>query len=137
MTYTPPSLIFIQMGSRRTRKFDFVQFSILNPLARAAKALVVSTDHQRLFSDVKILTDIRYAFRPSPEAEPYGATIIHILRIHHHENTEHKNFFVALDDSDLATLIKVAERAQLKAKRLRADLSKAGVRYLGKEEENK
>jgi hypothetical protein len=103
----------------------------IEPLARASKALSVSTDHEHVFYDAKILSDIRYAFRPDPEAEPYGATIAHVLKLVYHTERDHKAFFIALDGEDLLLLKNVIQRAEEKAKRLRKHLDAVSVPFLG------
>jgi hypothetical protein len=103
----------------------------IEPLARASKALSVSTDHEHVFYDAKILSDIRYAFRPDPDAEPYGAAIVHVLKVVYHTERDHKAFFVALDGQDLLLLKKVIERAEKKTKQLRKTLDAASVPFLG------
>lgn len=106
----------------------------IEPLARASKALSVSNDHEHIFYDAKILSDIRYAFRPDPKANPYGAAIVHVLKIVYHSEYQHKAFFVALDAEDLTTLKEVIARAEEKTKRLRKDLEVASIAYLGTED---
>jgi hypothetical protein len=103
----------------------------IEPLARASKAFSVSTDHEHVFYDAKILSDIRYAFRPDPDAEPYGATIVHVLKVVYHTERDHKAFFVALDSEDLLLLKSVIERAEKKTKQLRKHLNAASVPFLG------
>ncbi len=103
----------------------------IEPLVRASKALSVSSDHEHTFYDAKILSDIRYVFQPNPDAEPYGATIIHVLKVVYHTEREHKAFFVALDGDDLLLLKDVIERAEKKTKQLRKHLDAASVPFLG------
>lgn len=103
----------------------------IEPLARASKALSVSTDHEHAFYDAKILSDIRYVFRPDIEAEPYGATIVHVLKVVYHTERDHKAFFVALDGKDLTVLKQIIERAEKKTTKLRNYLDIASVPYLG------
>jgi hypothetical protein len=107
--------------------------TILNiePIASLSKARAVLTDNQYDFYDAKILTDIRYAFRPNPEDEPYGAVIVHLLKLSYHEEGDHKSLYLALDDTDLERIRDVINRAETKAKRLRKHLDIAQVRYFG------
>lgn len=107
----------------------------IEPLMIAAKAITILTDHERTFHTARILTDIRYAFRSDPEQKPYGAVIVHTLKLSYHQEGEHKQFFMALETEDLARLKTVAERAQQKEKAIRRDLEATGITYLGSNEE--
>lgn len=111
--------------------------TILNiePIASLSKARAVLADNQYDFYDAKILTDIRYAFRPDPKAEPYGAVIVHLLKLSYHEEGDHKSFSVALDDTDLKRLREVIDRAEIKATRLRRDLEITQVHYFGRKDQ--
>jgi hypothetical protein len=123
---------FYPNGQSEEAKTRLMTVLNIEPLACSSKALSVSTDHQRVFYDAKVLSDIRFAFRPDVEAEPYGATIVHILKLVYHEDNDHKNFFVALDDEDLSLLKRIIERAERKTEKLRNRLDVASVRFLGK-----
>lgn len=90
------------------------------------KGVVIASKVQRLrleypitFHDAIVLTDIRPVF-DKPEEQPIGCAISHTLRIAFHENGEHKEFFVALDDADLQTLKKAVQRAEAKATGVKA-----------------
>jgi hypothetical protein len=124
-------LDFYPEGDSQLAKARLSTVLDIEPLARASKVLSVSTDHEHAFYDAKILSDIRYVFRPDPEAEPYGATIVQILKIVYHTERDHKAFFVALDGQDLLLLKKVIERAEKKTKQLREHLDAASVPFLG------
>ncbi len=106
----------------------------VEPLAIASKAFVIFSDYQRTLHSAKILTDLRYVFRTDPDEEPYGAVIVHLLKLTYHEDTGHKEFFVAMDDGDLALLKSIVERAEKKARTLRRKLKAAGTEYLGNAE---
>jgi hypothetical protein len=111
---------------RRLHKLLSVESLII-----ASKAIIVSTDYQRTLHASKILSDLRYVFRSNPEEEPYGAVIVHLLKFTYHEDTEHKEFFVAMDDEDLARLKAVLERAEAKARTLRRKLDAEATAFLG------
>ncbi len=107
----------------------------IEPVASFSKASAVLTDNQRDFHEAKILTDIRLAFRPDPSDEPYGAVIIHLLKLVYHEGARHEEFHIALDGDDIKRLITVLERAQKKAKKIQEKLKAAQIHYLGKGDE--
>lgn len=104
----------------------------IEPLAASSKALAVLIDNEHDFTDAKILTDIRYAFRPDPDAKPYGAVIVHMLKLTYHEEAEHKNLYFALDSADLKRLRATIDRAEKKEKHLRKQLEITQIHYFGK-----
>jgi hypothetical protein len=53
-----------------------------------------------------------------------------MLKIGYQEADEEKEFFVALDDSDVDDLIKTLEHAKAKAQSLKAVLAKAELRHI-------
>ncbi len=100
-------------------------------LASSSKALTLLTDQERTLHGVKILTDVRHAFQPDPEKEPYGAVIFNVLKLTYHEGDQHKDIYIALDGDDLAGLRTALDRAEAKIKTLRGRLDAAGIVYLG------
>lgn len=87
------------------------------------------TEAERGFCKARILTDVRAAFSDDPSIPPDAMTVMHTLRIRYHDDTSrHREFFVSLDDDDLASLKKAIERAQIKKKTLEALLAKANCR---------
>jgi hypothetical protein len=103
----------------------------VDSLASSSKALTLLTDQERTLHGVKILTDVRHAFQADPEKEPYGAVIVNVLKLTYHESDQHKDFYVALDGDDLASLRTALDRAEVKIKTLRGKLDAAGIAYLG------
>ncbi len=83
-------------------------------LGVTSKALDVMTEHQNVFSDARVFTEIRPVFGPNPDAPPSATTLFHTLKIHYHDSSEHKEFFVALDSNDIKALHGVIQRAILK-----------------------
>jgi hypothetical protein len=103
----------------------------IDPLTVGSKAVSILTDYQRTMHGAKVLTDVRYVFQQDAEEEPYGAVIVHLLKLSYHENAEHMDLFVAMDEKDLSQLEAVLKRARIKAQRLQAKLKTTGTRYLG------
>ena len=91
----------------------------LSDLTLKAKALALATDYQRLFSDVKVLSDIRPVFGERVSDAPLGAVVIHSLRIGFAEDGEEREFFVTLDSKDLRELQAGISRALEKDATLR------------------
>jgi hypothetical protein len=109
----------------------------IEPLTISAKAYLVISNHQRTLHGLKILSDVRFAFQSDPEAEPYGAVIVHTMRVSYHEDDNHKEFYVALDDNDLVDLRKALDRAEAKSRLLLRKLELTGVPYLGTRRDKK
>jgi hypothetical protein len=87
-----------------------------------ARALNVMTDHGRVFIDARILTDCRPVFRSDPRKPPAAAVIVHTLKIGYRADHEDKEFFVALDSSDIAQLEALIKRAKMKENALKLSL---------------
>lgn len=100
-----------------------------NALNIAAKAANVITENEHVFLESRILSDIRVIFQ-NLETIPTEAVIIHNLRITYRQGDDKKEFFVALDNSDLAKLGKQILRAELKLKSIEKILQKAEVDHL-------
>jgi hypothetical protein len=128
---------FDPIGGSEESKRRLHRILSVEPLMIASKALTIVSDYQRTLHTTKILTDVRYIFRSNPEQEPYGAVIVHLLKLTYHEDTGHREFFVAMDDNDLAHLKAVLERAEEKAITLRRKLDAQATAYLGVTRRNK
>jgi len=89
----------------------------------------LQSEVERGYCKARILTDVRAAFSDDPSALPTAMTVLHTLRIRYHGDTQrHKEFFVSMDDDDLAALKKEIERAQKKKKALEELLARANCR---------
>ena len=98
----------------------------INSLKFTAKALGLKQEHQKLFCDVKVISDIRPVFVNAGQ-RPMGGFIGHMLRIQYHEDEELKQFSVALDGSDIAKFRQVLERAETKAASLKSLIAEVGI----------
>jgi hypothetical protein len=112
------------LQSRLTQLLD-----LKSSLGLTSKALDVLTDAERVYYSAKILTDVRPIF-DEVGTRIEAAVIVHNLRIHFGKDSEHRDFVVALDTSDVAKLREVLDRADAKAKSLQAMLDAAKVSYL-------
>jgi hypothetical protein len=85
-----------------------------------SKASYLWSQHENVFSDTQILTDIRPVFKTDAKEPPVAAMIIHKLRITYSSPEEHRSqdIFIALDSHDLALLRRAIDRAQDKAQSL-------------------
>ncbi|MCX6381767.1 MAG: hypothetical protein NT023_20210, partial [Armatimonadetes bacterium] len=98
-----------------------------------AKATSVLLDHERVYSNARVLTDIRPVFSSDVAIMPTAVLIVHMLKIGYHENGEHKEFYVALDTEDVRKLQETLERATTKDKSLKDLLGQTNLSYLATE----
>ena len=96
-----------------------------------AAGVVSSQDH--VFIYPKIVTDIRPVFNAEGNSVD-AAVIVHNLKIHYGVNSEHKDFYVALDTNDIQSLRDVLDRADAKAKSLQGIFKTSGISNLEAEE---
>lgn len=97
------------------------------------KAMGVMADQDHVFLEARILTDIRPVFNSKGDSVE-AAVIVHNLRIHYGQDSDHRDFYVALDTSDIQLLREALDRADMKAKCLQGVLKTSGVTYLDAEE---
>ncbi len=98
------------------------------------KAIDVGTEHDHVFLACRILTDIRPIFGDDANERPEGGVLSHTLKFEFvHNEGMAGNFYIALDEDDLAVLKAVVERADAKEQTLKRMLSDFGVSYLGPE----
>jgi hypothetical protein len=102
-----------------------------NSLSLGFKILNVARDQERLFLESRILTDIRTIFRSDSDISvPLGATITQMLKIEYFELNQRKEFFVALEPTDIEQLSEQINRAKQKANSLESMLKNASIEYL-------
>jgi hypothetical protein len=98
-------------------------------IAVTSKAFDVMTEHDKIFCDARILSDIRPVFADNPDTAD-AAVIIHNLQIGFHQQGTHHEVYVALDTDDILKLKEIVERAEIKTKALEAILKRADLPYL-------
>lgn len=97
-----------------------------------AKAHDLATEEERTFCHARILTDLRPVFGPAVEGGPRAMVLVHTLKLAYHKQgskNDHEEFYLALDGGDLATLRRMIDRAEAKAKSLASALK--DVRLFG------
>lgn len=104
--------------------------SIGGALDTVSKAARVLYDHERVFTGARVLTDVRAVFGADVEKDPVGTVIVEMLRIQYQEHGEEKNFYVAMDPSDLSEFRETLDRADKKTQTLRSVLSRVNLEYL-------
>jgi len=96
-----------------------------------SKAIRLQRDGEKLYCDAKILSDIRPVFHDDATTKPAGAVVTHTLRLGYHERGQHKEFFMVLENIDLANLALTLERAHTKGETLRKMMEEVGLPDLG------
>lgn len=98
-----------------------------HPLAIARKAEQLGTEHQNLFMDARILTDLRPVFSAAGDII-HESLVIQTLLIDYHDGAEPRRVALALDARDIAQLRRLCERAEAKASTLKAAVGPLGWR---------
>lgn len=93
-----------------------------------SRVMEIKREVERNFCKVKVITDLRPAFRSDASIPPTEMAIIHNLQIGYHDGMgKHHEFYVSLDGIELAELKLAVIEAQLKAEVLANMLSSANV----------
>lgn len=114
-------------------KDHLIQLLDIEAVGVGAKALDVLFENQRSYISARIVTELRPIFGPNAEGPPAGALTVHMLKITYQEQGQQKEFFVALDTTDVGALSKVLDRADSKAESLKAFLAETEVPYIDPE----
>jgi uncharacterized protein (DUF1778 family) len=117
-------------GWERFKKGLAELFGLDHSLGVTAKALDVLTEHDRVFCDARVLTDIRPVFAADVEKDPSTFIMIHNLRIAYHQDSELKTIYIALDSHNVRELIDVLNRAVNKEKSLKSLATQLGLSIL-------
>lgn len=99
------------------------------------KSVAVSLEHDRLYMDSRIITDIRPVFSDEVRDGVKGAMLTHVLRIDALHAGQRESYYVALDKQDLASLKSAVLRAEEKDMELQATLEVAKIPRLVSSEE--
>jgi hypothetical protein len=99
-------------------------------LSVVAKASDLLVEFERIFSGARIVTDIRPVFKAKMDKDLAGAFIVHTLKIDYRDASGSKEFYIALDSSDVSNLIEQLFKAEEKAEVLQSLLNKANVTYI-------
>lgn len=99
-------------------------------LGVTAKALDVLTEHEKVFCDARVLTDVRPIFAADVEHSPDAFILVHKLRIAYHQDGALETTYIAMDASDVETLLAVLKRASSKEKSLESLAEKSGLPVL-------
>ena len=97
---------------RKLRKFFIAALSLERTVGTAAKAGIVLTQHERIFSGARIMTDLRPIFHLDVSQKPDAAVIVHMLQIVQRDDFGNKtDQYFALDSNDIVVMKEIIERA--------------------------
>lgn len=114
-------------GQLNDLKKRLIEILNVKSIAIASRAIEIISEHEHVFSDSRVFTDVRPIFTQNPQDTPEVTVIIHNLKISYFDDKKNKEFFIALDSTDLQKLIDVLERSKTEAESVRAFLKKANL----------
>lgn len=94
------------------------------------KAKELQQEVERILMEARIVTDLRPVFGDVIGEKPAAFIVTHTLKLHYHEDGKHREFYVALDENDIRSLKKIAERAEEKSAILKRTISVNGMRSI-------
>lgn len=100
------------------------------PIQMLQKGAALALQHDRLFLDAQIITDVRPVFGDDVEEGMAAAVLTHSLRIDFVQAGRNESFYVTLDPLDLENMHQVVGRAINKSDFLGATLESAGIANL-------
>lgn len=96
-----------------------------------AKALDLMTDYDRVFQDVRVITDTRPIFTTDDsDRNPIALMVTHMLKLKYAQNGEINSMYIAMDCNDIRKLQVILERALMKEDRLSQLAEICDVSYL-------
>ena len=102
----------------------------VRPLSMIAKAWNLRTDHENIFYDARVLTDLRAVFDVDVKESPAGFAMAHILKLSYRHAGQHTELHVAMDKVDVERLLLALQRAKVKAATLSAISTGSGFSIL-------
>ena len=96
----------------------------------SSQALILLQEYDSIFLNSRIITDVRPVFKAETKEEIAGALVVHTLKIAYQDASGSKEFYVALDSSDVKKLQEQLSQSLIEAKVIQAMLNKADVVYL-------
>lgn len=102
-------------------------------LGVGAKAFEVMTEHDNVFIDARLFTDLRPIFLDDPTSGPAASTIVHTLKIEYVRSDSKNSLYVAMDSKDIKQLQRVLSRALKKEQALRSFSEAAKLQSLNVE----
>ena len=125
-----PDLLVEQSEQRATFRTRIRDVLGLEALRTTGNAIDVQTQHDRNYQSARIFTDIRPLYGDRPTEPPTGAVVIQMLQIETWDRQGgSESLYIALDQSDLAELKGVVDRALDKSEGVRKVLETAGLQH--------
>jgi len=122
------SLDTIDEQWKRLRRFLIAALGVERTLGTSAKTGNVLTQHDRIFVDCRVMTDLRPVFHVDISEKPDAAVVIHMLKITQRDNSgHHTDMYFALDHNDIHKMQTVLERALKKEQTIRNILKDSGL----------
>jgi hypothetical protein len=101
-------------------KSKFKSLLTVHPLSTLSKAHGLRTDFANVFSDAKVISDIRPVWDGDVKAPPEGIVITHTLKIEYGNVGGAGELYLYIDKKDIERLISVLVRAQEKTATLQS-----------------
>jgi len=100
-----------------------------------AKAIALSNEHEHLFCTARIFTDVRPVYGEDATAPPAAMTITHILKIDYHvAGGRTHEIYLGLGSGDISELREVLDRAEAKARSIRAVMESTKLPFIDPQE---
>lgn len=116
---------------RKLKTFFVSALLLERSVGNSAKAGPVLTEHEHIFDQVRIMTDIRPIFHHNVSDKPSAALIVQMLKITQRDTHGNRcDSYFALDSNDIAKMRDALERAAQKEATLRAALKDTGIKIL-------
>ena len=125
-----PGELKLPATERECFKQQLSKFLDVDSLRIASKALFLLHEYERVFCSARVMTDIRPIFGSSPDDAPRAALIVHTLKLNYHDATGLKQFYITMDSDEMDELMFVLDRAESKAKSLKAVLDIAKLPHV-------
>lgn len=101
--------------------------SALSAISKASDLLL---EYENVFSNARVVTDIRPIFKSNIDRGLAGALIVHTLKIEYRDVTGSKEIYLTLDALDLLNFSEEFFRAEEKAKMLQSLLKQVNLPHL-------
>ena len=122
-----------QLGAETRFRERLARVLGIDSLSVAVKALALHLEHEHVFCSARIVTDARPVYRNGPEEPPAAMIVTHMLKLTYHEAGavgRLKEFYIGLGSLDLEELRDRLERAEAKARSLKAVFDASGIKFI-------
>ncbi|MBD2568869.1 hypothetical protein [Anabaena lutea] len=96
----------------------------------SSQAISLLQEYDSIFLNSRILTDVRPVFKAEKNEGIAGALVVHTLKIAYQDASGSREFYVALDSTDVQKLQEQLSQSLLEVEVIQAMLNKADVIYL-------